>query len=266
MEIRFSDGAQYDRLMGDWSRAVGSLFLDWLRPEAGSSWLDVGCGSGAFSSLVVERCAPLSLLGVDPSDDQLAFARARGIGALASFQHGDAMRIDLSDQSVDVARPHWCFISCPILPVVSGRWREWFAAVELSRPMSGILRPAGFPTRQCIVRRSSAILSCRRHRIRRPATPKCWNAFGPRRVWRKSKGDRFALREDFATSTTTGRQHSCRRVSKPLPKACPRSGCLASRKLPADTCQIPERSVPAQTPSRALSERSSLESGHHASQ
>ena len=102
-QVRFSDGASYDLLMGEWSRRVGAIFLDWLRPAAGLAWLDVGCGSGAFSSLVVEQTAPRSLLGIDPSDAQLDFARRRGLGPVAQFELGDAMRIDLPDGSVDVA-------------------------------------------------------------------------------------------------------------------------------------------------------------------
>ncbi len=101
--IRFSDGAGYELMMGEWSRSAGAEFLNWLQPPPGLTWLDVGCGSGAFSSLVVERCAPLSLLGIDPSEGQLSFARTRGLGAVAMFKAGDAMQIDLSDNSVDIA-------------------------------------------------------------------------------------------------------------------------------------------------------------------
>lgn len=102
-QIRFGDGASYELLMGEWSRNAGADFLDWLKPPPGLAWLDVGCGSGAFSGLVVERCAPLSLLGIDPSEGQLNFARGRGLGPAATFKTGDAMQIDLPDNSVDLA-------------------------------------------------------------------------------------------------------------------------------------------------------------------
>jgi ubiquinone/menaquinone biosynthesis C-methylase UbiE len=102
-QIRFGDGAAYERLMGKWSQDAGAIFLDWLHPAPGMAWLDVGCGSGAFSSLVVERCAPSSLVGIDPSESQLDFARGRGLGPVATFRTGDAMQIDLADNSVDIA-------------------------------------------------------------------------------------------------------------------------------------------------------------------
>jgi ubiquinone/menaquinone biosynthesis C-methylase UbiE len=69
--IRFEDGAAYDQGMGRWSLIAGNVFLDWLAPEAGLRWIDVGCGSGAFSELVVQKCAPAEIQGVDPSDAQL---------------------------------------------------------------------------------------------------------------------------------------------------------------------------------------------------
>ena len=71
-QIRFEDGAAYERFMGAWSRLVGDIFLDWLMPPRGLRWIDIGCGSGAFSELLVERCAPAELLGIDPSEAQLA--------------------------------------------------------------------------------------------------------------------------------------------------------------------------------------------------
>jgi trans-aconitate methyltransferase len=56
-EIRFDDGAAYERMMGVWSRMVGEIFLDWVAPKPGLSWVDVGCGNGAFTELIVQRCA-----------------------------------------------------------------------------------------------------------------------------------------------------------------------------------------------------------------
>ena len=66
--VRFNDGASYDIMMGAWSRDVGKLFLDWLSPYPGLDWLDVGCGSGAFTSLIVARTAPKSVVGIDSSE------------------------------------------------------------------------------------------------------------------------------------------------------------------------------------------------------
>lgn len=102
-ELRFDDGAAYEQMMGVWSRAVGEVFLDWLKPGQGLRWIDVGCGSGAFTELIVARCAPLEVQGIDPSEGQLAFARARPGAHGAVFQTGDAMALPFPAASFDVA-------------------------------------------------------------------------------------------------------------------------------------------------------------------
>jgi SAM-dependent methyltransferase len=101
--IRFDDGAAYDQGMGRWSLIAGNVFLDWLAPEAGLRWIDVGCGSGAFSELIALRCAPAESQGIDPSDAQLAFARTRPATRNAVFQMGDAMALPFPADRFDAA-------------------------------------------------------------------------------------------------------------------------------------------------------------------
>jgi SAM-dependent methyltransferase len=101
--IRFDDGAAYERYMGKWSQLAGHTFLDWLAPEPGLQWLDVGCGNGAFTEMLVERCAPAAVDGIDPSEGQLAFARTRPASRLARFRRGDAMALPFADATFDVA-------------------------------------------------------------------------------------------------------------------------------------------------------------------
>jgi ubiquinone/menaquinone biosynthesis C-methylase UbiE len=102
-QIRFDDGAAYERFMGKWSRLAGDAFLEWLDPKAGSRWLDVGCGNGAFTEVLVERCAPASVEGIDPSEGQLAYARAQPALRSARFRQGDAMALPYSAGSFDAA-------------------------------------------------------------------------------------------------------------------------------------------------------------------
>jgi ubiquinone/menaquinone biosynthesis C-methylase UbiE len=102
-QTRFDDGAAYERMMGNWSRLAGEIFLDWLAPLSGLRWIDIGCGSGAFTELLVERCAVAEVQGIDPSEGQLAFARARPAARVAEFRQGDAMALPFSEDRFDVA-------------------------------------------------------------------------------------------------------------------------------------------------------------------
>ena len=61
-------GQSAKRYMGSWSRLAGEVFLDWLAPRPGLRWIDIGCGNGAFTELLVQRCAPAEVQGIDPSE------------------------------------------------------------------------------------------------------------------------------------------------------------------------------------------------------
>ena len=102
-KIRFDDGAAYEQMMGIWSRSAGEIFLDWLAPLPGLRWIDVGCGNGAFTDLLVERCAQVEVQGIDPSEGQLAFARTRPAALVAEFRQGDAMALPFPADRFDAA-------------------------------------------------------------------------------------------------------------------------------------------------------------------
>ena len=102
-QFRFDDGAAYERMMGTWSRIAGAIFLDWLAPLPSMKWIDVGCGNGAFTELLVERCAPAEVQGIDPSEAQLSFARTRPAARVAEFGQGDAMALPFSEDRFDAA-------------------------------------------------------------------------------------------------------------------------------------------------------------------
>jgi SAM-dependent methyltransferase len=102
-QIRFDDGAAYERMMGIWSGLAGAAFIDWLGPAKGLRWVDVGCGNGAFSEQLVERCAPAEVQGIDPSQGQLDYARKRPAARLAKFGIGNAMALPFPDKAFDAA-------------------------------------------------------------------------------------------------------------------------------------------------------------------
>jgi SAM-dependent methyltransferase len=101
--IRFDDGAAYEQGMARWSRLAGAIFIEWLAPKPGLQWVDVGCGNGAFTELLVQQCSPAEVQGIDPSEAQIAFARGRPEARSAVFQLGDAMALPFPDNRFDAA-------------------------------------------------------------------------------------------------------------------------------------------------------------------
>ncbi len=94
-------GDPYEQYVGRWSRKVAPPFLSWLGIPAGRKWLDVGCGTGALGAAILDRCAPSSVTGIEPSEGFLGKARERLAGRVALYR-GSATAIPLDDASVDV--------------------------------------------------------------------------------------------------------------------------------------------------------------------
>lgn len=101
--IQFQDGERYESMMGVWSALAGAPFLDWLNMPAGARWVDVGCGNGASTELIIEKAKPASVAGIDPSEAQLAYARTRHRAGLANFTLGSALELPYADGAFDVA-------------------------------------------------------------------------------------------------------------------------------------------------------------------
>lgn len=126
----FTDGEVYERLMGRWSRSAGIQFLDWLKLPKGLQCLDVGCGNGAFTEVLATRAAPSELAGVDPSKEQIDFAKIREGAKFAQFRVGDAQALPFPDGSFDVA------IMALVISFVSDPAK---AVLEMAR----VVRPGG---------------------------------------------------------------------------------------------------------------------------
>jgi SAM-dependent methyltransferase len=94
-------GSPYERYVGRWSRRIAPGFLAWLDVPAAKRWVDVGCGTGALCSAIMERCAPATLIGVEPSDGFLEVAR-RTLPGPVDLRPGNAASLPLPDASIDV--------------------------------------------------------------------------------------------------------------------------------------------------------------------
>jgi SAM-dependent methyltransferase len=100
--VEFDDADAYDRYMGRWSRAIGEKFLAWIDAGKRLRWLDVGCGTGAFSSLILEQAAPTNLVGIDPSPQQVEHVRKTITARQAEFRIASALDLPFGSNEFDV--------------------------------------------------------------------------------------------------------------------------------------------------------------------
>jgi SAM-dependent methyltransferase len=99
----FADGEAYEHYVGRWSRPVARLFLSWLSMASALRWLDVGCGTGALTAIILNRADPEHVVGVEPSAGFLSIARKNVEDARVEFRLGDAQALPVADKEVDVA-------------------------------------------------------------------------------------------------------------------------------------------------------------------
>jgi ubiquinone/menaquinone biosynthesis C-methylase UbiE len=99
---RFDDSAAYERFMGAWSRAAGAVFLEWLAPPQDAHWLDVGCGTGVFTRLILGTSSPAEVFAVDAQPAQIDYAGRELVGTRASFRIADACALPFAEAMFDI--------------------------------------------------------------------------------------------------------------------------------------------------------------------
>jgi len=113
--------AWYHTPRGHWIGVRECILLQGLlRPEAGDSLLDVGCGTGYFSRYFARL--GLSVTGLDPDPAALGFARSQGDAI--HYLQGSALKLPFPDRAFDhsLAVTSLCFVDDP-LPALREMWR-----------------------------------------------------------------------------------------------------------------------------------------------
>ena len=82
---RWAAGSTYEDFMGRWSRQLAHQFVSWLRIPGSVHWLDVGCGTGALTNAICSYADPASVLGCDPAEPFIEYARGHSLDVRASF-------------------------------------------------------------------------------------------------------------------------------------------------------------------------------------
>ena len=87
--------------MGRWSNLVAEKFLNWLAIPPGNIWLDVGCGTGALTKLILQTNRPKKIISIDFSDEFISHAQQSLTNPEVSFRVGNAESLELESNSVD---------------------------------------------------------------------------------------------------------------------------------------------------------------------
>lgn len=91
----------YDRFMGRYSRVLAPIFADFAGVGGAQRGIDVGCGPGALTEVLVDRLGSVAVAAIDPSDRFVAAARDRHPGV--EVHKAAAEQLPFDDSEFDVA-------------------------------------------------------------------------------------------------------------------------------------------------------------------
>ena len=97
----WGSGDVYEQYVGRWSRLVAVEFLAWLDVGTGSSWGDVGCGTGVLAEGILSRSDPVSILATDRAAGFVRAARERFQDDRVQFSVGDARALAWKSNACD---------------------------------------------------------------------------------------------------------------------------------------------------------------------
>jgi SAM-dependent methyltransferase len=106
------DAANYERLMGRWSRRLAPLFIAHAGIADGENLLEVGCGTGSLTFALPEAARIASLVAIDHSEIYLAAAKGKNRDPRITIEHGDGAALRFADARFDRA------VSMLVLPSV----------------------------------------------------------------------------------------------------------------------------------------------------
>ena len=101
MNDSWLSGSAYERFMGRWSNLIAQQFLSWLAIPPARSWLDVGCGTGSLTRLILETHQPKEITAIDSSGDFILYAQRSITHPSVHFQVGLAQSLELDSNSID---------------------------------------------------------------------------------------------------------------------------------------------------------------------
>lgn len=95
----FGNALAYENVMGRWSARLAPLFASFAQVPDGGRLLDVGCGTGSLVAALAGLTRRSEIVGIDPAEPFVQYARTRFTDARISFDRGDAMALPYPDRS-----------------------------------------------------------------------------------------------------------------------------------------------------------------------
>lgn len=101
MAEMFADALAYEDMMGRWSARLAPLFVRFARIGDGGKVLDVGCGTGSLVKTLAAASPRLEIVGVDPVQPFVDYARAQFSDPRVSFDRANALDLPYPPASFD---------------------------------------------------------------------------------------------------------------------------------------------------------------------
>lgn len=130
MNDPWSGGSAYEKFMGRWSFLVAQDVLKWLAIPPGLNWLDVGCGTGSITRLILETQKPAKIISIDSSEEFISYSKKKISTPVVQFDVGNAESLNIHSRSIDA--------------VVSGFVLNFIPDPEIAiREMIRVTKPGG---------------------------------------------------------------------------------------------------------------------------
>jgi len=101
MDDPWLSGIAYEKFMGRWSTLVAQRFLSWLAIPPALTWLDVGCGTGSLTKLILENYQPKEIISIDSSSEFIVHAQRSIMSPFVHFRVGLAQSLESDSDSFD---------------------------------------------------------------------------------------------------------------------------------------------------------------------